>query len=130
MFFDSFSLIEYDIKVGEGLGPDEEAVFWLRRHPFHHSVPPLHLLPLPALHLYLQLLLDDVAVGQELLVLLDPPQLSIFLRMTAGADCLDSALENCLRLPDKGKMICSESYLLSLPLFLVILTHGLRTFCR
>ena len=125
-FFYWFSLIEDDVKVGEGLGPDEEAVFRLRRHPFHHSVPPLHLLP--ALHL--QLLLDDVAVGQELLVLLDPPQLPIFLRMAAGAYGLDSALENRLRLPDKGMMICSESYLTSLLLFLVLLTHGPRTFCR
>ena len=105
MFFDCFSQIEDDVKVGEGLGPDEEAVLGLRRHPFHHSVPPLHLLP--ALHL--QLLLDDVAVGQELLVLLDPPQLPIFLRMAAGANSLDSALENRLRLPDKGMTICSES---------------------
>ena len=130
MFFYCPSLIEDDVKVGEGLGPDEEAVLGLRRHPFHHSVPPLHLLPLPALHLHLQLLLDDVAVGQELLVLLDPPQLTIFLSMSAGANSLDSALENRLRLPDKGMIICSESYLLSLLVFLVALTHGQRTFCR
>ena len=126
MFVDCFSLIEDDVKVGEGLGPDEEAVLGLRRHPFHHSVPPLHLLP--ALHL--QLLLDDVAVGQELLVLLDPPQLPIFLRMAAGANSLNSALENRLRLPGQGMIICSESYLLSLFVFLVALTHGPRTFCR
>ena len=100
LFTDCLSLVEDDVKVGQGLGSDEEAVLGLSRHPLHHGVPPLDLLPLPPLHVHLQLLLDDVAVGQELLVLLDPPQLPIFLRVTAGANSLDSALENRLRLPD------------------------------